>query len=587
MPPKSSGSRRQRLFVWTVILAVLAVTAAFALRPLVRGPYHRWNGAQHARRATESLASGDPKHALLDARNALQHDASNTEAVRAVAKSLEALGLPEAVEWRARLDSMLPRDPENVPALAGALLKTSGWQSAEQRLQTLDEAGRNTAAFHAVAAAVAMEKHDAAAAESHWAEAVRLDPSEKRHRLSLAAVRLESKNSIQREAAIADLEKMRTSPATALDALRQLLADAIRRRDEPKTRALADALVAEKASTFRDKLMRLTALRLLEDTRSTTYLLELRDAAMPVPLDLYALLSWMNTNNLALMVEEWVHFLPPDMISRPPVGLAVAEALMRCGEWQKIDDLIGGVKWGEMEFMRKAFVTAALDHVGAEGEAAREWTDAVTTVHGSPEGLERLARFATQSKWPGRAEEIMRTLSTMPQCPRWVMDSLWKEAFRRGDTPQLQRLSVTLAKSDPKGLAARNNYAFLSLLTRNAEGNPHHLAEALHHEHPDNALVTSTYALSLYQQGKAADAAALMSALKPEALREPQVALYHAIFLLAIGQPEKAEEFLSLSAKWPMLPEEKTLLDRARSAGGKAGDPSGDAQKPASPDTPR
>jgi len=45
---------------------------------------------------------------------------------------------------------------------------------------------------------------------------------------------------------------------------------------------------------------------------------------------------------------------------------------MRSGEWQKLDNLIGTVKWGEMEFMRKAFLTAALDHVGEEGEAARE-----------------------------------------------------------------------------------------------------------------------------------------------------------------------------------------------------------------------
>ena len=46
---------------------------------------------------------------------------------------------------------------------------------------------------------------------------------------------------------------------------------------------------------------------------------------------------------------------------------------MRSGEWQKLHNLIGTVKWGEMEFMRKAFLTAALDHIGEEGEAAREW----------------------------------------------------------------------------------------------------------------------------------------------------------------------------------------------------------------------
>ena len=92
------------------------------------------------------------------------------------------------------------------------------------------------------------------------------------------------------------------------------------------------------------------------------------------------------------------------------------------------------------------------------------------------------------------------------------------------------------------------------------------LAETLHRETPENALVGSTYALSLYQQGKTDEAVALFSTLKPDDLRQPQVALYYAIFLLAAGQKEKADEYLKLSADWPMLPEEKALLDRVKHA---------------------
>ena len=566
------------MLVWSLIIVAL-IAAAYVAKLTLPAPYHRWKARGHAQRAADSLAHGDPRRALLDAKNALEHNPLEAEAIRVVAKSLEALGIPGAEDWRAKLDTLRPRDPENIPALTGALLKTSGWESAEQRLETLDEAGRNTAAFHAVAAAIAMEKRDAVAAESHWAEAVRLEPAEKRHRMNLAAVRLESKVPGQREVALADLEGMRGNPATGTEALRQLLGDAIRRREASKARALADALVAQEGCTFRDKLTRLTTLRLIADERSTPYLIELRDAALSEPMDLYALLMWMNTNNLVLMVEEWVHFFPQEMISRPPVGLAVSEALMRNGEWQKLEDLIGTAKWGELEFMRKAFLTAALEHTGEDGEAAREWTDAVSAARTRADGLERLARFAAQAKWAGRAEELMRTLATMPHCPRWVIDSLWKDAFQHGDTAQLQKLSGVLAKSDPKGIATRNNYAFLSLLTRSAEGNPNRIAETLHKEHPENALVASTYALSLHQQGRAADAVAVMSALKPEALREPQVALYHAMFLLSIGQAERADEFLKLSAKWPMLPEEKALLERAKAAGAKAGGPAGEPQK--------
>ena len=178
----------------------------------------------------------------------------------------------------------------------------------------------------------------------------------------------------------------------------------------------------------------------------------------------------------------------------------------------------------------------------------------------------------------------MWPLASGPQCPRWVADYLWKTAMRRGETAQLQKLSAVLAKLDPKGLAARNNYAFLSLLTRTDEGDPHRIAESLHREKPDNALIASTYALSLFQQGKPEEAVAVMSAQKPEDLRQPQVALYHAIFLVGAGHKEKADEFLKLSADGPMLPEEKALLDRVKVAASQP--PASPTQRRSAPGTP-
>ena len=79
-------------------------------------------------------------------------------------------------------------------------------------------------------------------------------------------------------------------------------------------------------------------------------------------------------------------------------------------------------------------------------------------------------------------------------------------------------------------------------------------------------MIASTHGLSLYQQGKAEEAVALMSRLKPDELRQPQVALYYAIFLIAAGHAEKADDYLKLSATWPMLPEEKALLERVKIA---------------------
>ena len=532
--------------------------------PKAKGIYHRWSTQRHVGKASEALAQNDPGHALLSAKNALKHNPLDVGATRIMAKALEAIGAPEAELWRAQLDTLQPGDAENVLARAGAALKTGAVETAEEMIHSLAPGARDSAAYHAMAAAIALNKRDAASAESHWAEAARLQPEETRHRLNLANVRLESKTPGVREAALEMLQVLRGKPATGIEALRLLLADAIRHRETATTRDMADALVADRRCTFSDKLTRLGALRRVRDERSAPYLLELRDAALSEPAQLYSLIRWMNANELPLMVAEWVRRMPAEIIAKPPVSMGVAEAYAKVADWQKLHEFTTASTWVNMDYLRRAFLAQALDRLEEAEGATGEWTKAVAAARGHPESLEILAKFAVQSKWNKRAEDIMWMLAALPQSPRWVLDSLWQDSIQRGDTAQLQKLSSALARKDPKGIASRNNYAFLSLLTRTEEGNPQRVAEALHREHPENALIASTYGLSLQQQGKAEEAVALMSALKAEDLRQPQVALYYAIFLIAAGHPERAEEYLKLSADWPMLPEEKALLERVR-----------------------
>ena len=559
--------KASRAWKWIVALILTGILAGFLAWPYGKKRYHLWRAHRESEKAADFFAQHDMMHAMLTARTALTHNPVEPQATRIMAKSLDAMGSPEAEQWRARLETLLPGDTENTLARAAAALTGGDAGAAEQILNGVGLAARGSAAYHVVAARIATEKRDTASAETHWAEAVRLDPADDRHRLNLASVRLESKEQGTREAGLATLQEMRGTPSTSVEALRFLLADAVRRREAPRAREMADALVAEERCTFRDKLSRLSTLRHIHDGRSTQYLLELRDAAVSEPAELYALLTWMNANDLSLMVAEWVRRMPPEIIARPPVSISIAETYLLIREWQKLEDLVSGQKWGESDFFRRAFLSRALEGLGEEEDAMKEWTEALAAARGHSDALERLAKFARQMKWDKRGEAIMRTLAARPQSPRWVLNALWQDAFQRGETAQLQKLSATQAKADPKGIASRNNYAFLSLLTRNEEGNPHRIAETLYHEQPDNAMVASTYGLSLFQRGKAGQAVALMSALNPEDLRQPQVALYYAIFLLGAGDAEKADSYVKLSADWPMLPEEKALLERAKAAG--------------------
>ena len=84
---------------------------------------------------------------------------------------------------------------------------------------------------------------------------------------------------------------------------------------------------------------------------------------------------------------------------------------------------------------------------------------------------------------------------------------------------------------------------------------------------PDSAVYASTYAFSLYLQGKYSDALGVFRRVKDENLRVPAIAAYYGIVLVANGDRAKAREFLEVGQKATLLPEERTLLARAMAAG--------------------
>ena len=552
---------------WTLL--VLAAVAFFGGGKM-KSRYLRWIAARQVRHATDFIAQRDYPRAILEARGALDADPMHPGATQIVAQTLEETGSAAvAAKWRNRLETIQPGDRENILAWASDLVKVKDAEGAAHILALLKPVPTDDAGYHAVAAEIAMAKRDTAGAERHWMEAVRLEPHEEHHRLQLATVRLGSKNAERHLAAVATLQDLSRQPANRAEALRALLGDATNYSEWERANEFADALVADPGATFQDKLARLATLRAMKSADAAAYLTELRDGALSTPGDLYLLCSWMNQHHLALLVSDWARTLPPEVIAAPPVCVAIADAYVRSLEWQRLRDYLDGRHWGDWDYLRRVFLARALERLDEAEEAAREWKDGISAArsHGdAPQRLEKMARLALAWGWEQRALEVMSQLSGSPDCPRWVLDTLWTQSLNRSDTAQLQKLAGILAQADPRSVAFRNNHAFFSLLVRSEDGNPHREAERLYRENPGNASIAVTWGLSLHQRGMTVEAAAVTTALPAADLRQPQVALYHAIFLTAVGENARAAEFLTLAHDWKMHPEEKALLDRAKLA---------------------
>ena len=553
----------RKRWVWVSVIVVLAGFGMVA-GPKLKRAYDRRSASAAVQRAAEALAKGDIQHAMRNARVAYELNPLDVEANRIIAQGLEAAGSPTAQEWRHRLDSIRPGDSENLIAWSRDSLAAGYPDTATDVLGRVKPEDRSSAAYHDVAARIAVTRRDEAEAESHWKEAARLEPKVERYRLSLAVLQRKSGEGTAREEAMEALRELAAKPDSTHAAQRAMLADAMARGDAGRAKEAAAALASAPGATFQDRLTQLSVLQKLKDRKFSQTLADLREVALAKPEELYQLLSWMNGHDLVLLVVEWLREMPRDVLAEPPVCLAVADARTRAKDWDTLLREVEIGKWGANEFARHAYEALAEERQNEPEASKAAWAQAVTATEQRPERLEILAQWAGAWGWEQRGNELMWKLTATGSAPRRVLDTLWEIAARDRNTTQMRAISKLRMKADPRSLEARNNFAFLSLLIRSTEGGIHEIAEGLYQEAPDHPDVVATYALSLYRREKPAEALSAMQTLKPGQLREPPVARYLGIFLAAVGHGEEAGEYLALGEKGFILPEETNLISEAK-----------------------
>jgi predicted Zn-dependent protease len=550
------------LGIFLVVLMAGALLAPAAVRR-----YKDGSAVSSTNKAAGLYAIKDYPGAIASARHALSLDSRAVEAMRIMAKSKEALGDPDAIEWRRRLDAVQPGDPENTLALASSAVKEGDTARAEELLRRLQPQDQASALYHDVAAWIALSKRNAADAEEHWKEAARLDPEGGNFRLQLATLRLSSPAAGARAGALSTLNQLAKKPDNRIAALRPLLDDAVKNGNAAQALEIANNLGTDPQATFADQLKRLATLRTLKDTGAAALLDRLKKTAASKPDDLYGLVEWMNQNEAPAAVIKWVESLPAPSIAKPPVCVAVAEAYARDSQFVRLQAMLEPASWGELEYLRHAYLARAHSRLKDEARSTKDWKGALAGAESHPQSLSRLAKTVLGWGWKDKAEQALWKLAARDDCPRWALNELWNMAVKRGDSPKLFLVSKVMLRSEPASVMHRNNATFLGLLMKDREGAMHdQMAEQLHKEVPNNSIVASTYALSLYQRGRLEEALSVMNLIPQEELRRPVVALYYGIFLTAAGQRDKAAQYLEIGASGPLLPEEQALLAQSKVA---------------------
>jgi predicted Zn-dependent protease len=552
--------RKTFIIIFCCIAVLLAGYAGY------RG-YNVWKSSHLMGLAHQFLAKADGRNALLCVQQVLRSNPRNLDATRVMAQLTEAARLPTALLWRSRVVELNPHSLDDRLALAQTALMMRDYATATNALGGVDTAGKKTVAYHNVAGAVAAGANQTALAEAQFLEAAMLDPENQSVQLNLAVVRLHGTNLpaiTQARDSLRQLSSNSTNSFLRCQALRELAFDALRHRQGDEALLLSKQLLQETNSTFKDRLLRLDVLQQAQPAGFRPALTAFQHEAGGDSGKIYEMATWQMANTSPQDALTWLRTLPSNTQTNLSVELLAAECFTTLRDWRGLQSSIEKQNWAELEFVRHAFLSRALRGQELVDSAKVEWERALSTANGQKGSLVMLLRLAAAWNWQTEGEDILWTIVNRYPGEQWAIQSLSQALYAGGRTRSLMQLFGQESKRVSSDFSMKNNLAMTALLLDAQEIKPYDLAREVYQKSPTNSSYVSTYAFSLYLQGKNAEALKVIKTLKPQELQDPAIAGYYGLILKATGDRARAKAYLDWTSKARLLPEEKKLFDNAK-----------------------
>jgi Flp pilus assembly protein TadD len=526
--------------------------------------YRSTRPARLVSQARKYLAKSNSKTALLCLRRALSYNVNYVDANRAMAELTEKLGSPATLLWRSRVVELNPKSVPDRFALAQSALVFRDYLTATNALGGVPQADRNTAEYHNLAGSVAAALYLPAEAETHYSEAARLEPTNPIPRFNLAVLRLQRTNAPDLAFARTDLRFLRTNPLVRCQALRELVADALRCGAKEDALGFSKELLQQTNALFSNRLLRLDVLRATLSSDFQAAEAGAQKEAASEPRKLFEFVTWEQGRGGAASALAWLQSLPAETQTNQPAALLAADCQAALKQWRPLEVSLERQQWAEQDFVRWAFKSLALREQGLTSSSSIAWQKAFAGTGARQESLVALLRLAVAWNWGPETQDLLGTIFHKYPGEKWAAVALARKLLAEGRTRDLMALYDEQAKMNPADLSAKNNLAMTALLLEARELRPQDLAQEVYRKAPTNAAYASTYAYSLHLQNRNAEALSVFERLKPDQLEESSVALYYAVVLQATGNGERARKYFNIAAGIKLLPEEQKLLNQAR-----------------------
>jgi predicted Zn-dependent protease len=555
-----------------IVMAGLAIAFFASVFFVTTGSelYRNWREHRLLDRATALLQEGKFTKAAQIAQEIARRHPDSLAALSILADTAEKQNLEEAVAWRERIARLLPKNPESQLNFASAALRFGKLDLAREAVNRVSPGDRDSAAFHVVAGWLARAEGNFAEQEEQFAAAVKKEPNNDLYQFNLAALQIRSKDAQKSKNARDTLERLSSVAPYRTGALRALLNDAVERNDRTAADSFAQQLQMSPEVTFSDYLLCLNFYRKLDEKKFRQLLEKVKPFASGNASDLASLIEWMNQNGLAGDVVKWVDKLPTARLSSPPASVAVADAYATAKNWSHLKRRTRTGNWGDAEYLRLAYDAIAERHLrsgsgsSANSEFETLWQSADELSRSEPERGLTLARLATKWQLASQAEELWVRVKENPTMRREALDNLRQLYRAKDETTKLYDVLERLHESSPNEASIAADLARLGLdLGQNTERS-NQLAKEAYDRAPNDVNCAVTYAFSLHRLGRNAEALPIVQSLPPDQLHDSHAAVYAALVLVEGSELEAVKDYIDAAENGKLYPEEKKLLEEAK-----------------------
>src|SRR5205085_4263319 len=226
--------------------------------------------------------------------------------------------------------------------------------------------------------------------------------------------------------------------------------------------------------------------------------------------------------------------------------------------------------WGDSEFLRVAYQAIATRQPRSRSggsnitEFQTLWGSAEQLASEQPERELTLARLASKWELERESEELWLRVAENPPARREALEALQRLYRTKNETDKLYNVLQRLHETSPTEAPITADLARLGLNLGQNTDRSHQLAKEAYDRAPNEVNCAVTYAFSLSRLGRNAEALAIIQSLPPERLHDAHAAVYVAHVLVEGNELEGAKDYIEAAEKGKLYPEEKKLVEEAK-----------------------